>query len=120
MGARVNTAIWMESSQRWRIDVQKDGVRRSFYSSKPGRNGQREANRKTDAWYRVPQIFGGEAADYEPVQLGTDDEPLEQSYFIGDCPQTSQCIDRTGSAGCTGSSLRAVQIVQKDIDMPAG
>lgn len=50
MGARVNTAIWMESSQRWRIDVQKDGVRRSFYSSKPGRNGQREANRKADAW----------------------------------------------------------------------
>ena len=51
MGARVNTAtIWMESSQRWRINVQKDGVRRSFYSSKPGRNGQREANRKADAW----------------------------------------------------------------------
>ena len=36
MGARVNTAIWMESSQRWRIDVQKDGVRRSFYSGGPG------------------------------------------------------------------------------------
>ena len=28
----------------------RDGVRRSFYSSKPGRNGQREANRKADAW----------------------------------------------------------------------
>ena len=50
MGARVNTAIWMESSHRWRVDVQKDGVRRSFYCSKPGRNGQREANRKADAW----------------------------------------------------------------------
>ena len=34
----------------WRIDVQKDGQRRSFYSSKPGRTGQREANAKADAW----------------------------------------------------------------------
>ena len=50
MGARVNTAIWMESSQRCGSMLQKDGVRRSFYSSKPGRNGQREANRKADAW----------------------------------------------------------------------
>ena len=50
MGVRVNTAVWIESSQRWRINVQKNGVRRSFYSSKPGRNGQREANRKADAW----------------------------------------------------------------------
>ena len=50
MGGRVNTAIWVEASHRWRVDVQKDGVRRSFYCSKPGRNGQREANRKADAW----------------------------------------------------------------------
>ena len=50
MGGRINTAVWLESSQRWRVNVQKDGVRRSFYSSKPGRNGQREANRKADAW----------------------------------------------------------------------
>lgn len=47
---RTNTAKWIESRKMWRIDVQKDGVRRSFYSSTPGRNGQREANRKADAW----------------------------------------------------------------------
>ena len=50
MGKRVNTAKWVESQNRWKINVQKDGERKSFYSSIPGRNGQREANRKADAW----------------------------------------------------------------------
>ena len=50
MGKRTNTARWVEKKNHWRIDVQKDGERKSFYSSVPGRNGQREANRKADAW----------------------------------------------------------------------
>ena len=50
MSKRTNTAQWQEKFQRWRIAVQKDGVRKFFYSSTPGRNGQREANRKADAW----------------------------------------------------------------------
>ena len=40
----------MENQKRWQINVQKDGIRRSFTSSKPGRTGQREANAKADAW----------------------------------------------------------------------
>ncbi len=48
MGKRTNTAAW--NGKRWRIDVQKDGTRKSFYSSTPGRTGQREANTKADAW----------------------------------------------------------------------
>ena len=50
MNKRTNTAQWEEKYQRWRIAVQKDGVRKQFYSSTPGRTGQREANRKADAW----------------------------------------------------------------------
>ena len=50
MGKRTNTAQWVESTQRWRVSVQKDGVRKQFYSNKPGRTGQREANAKADAW----------------------------------------------------------------------
>lgn len=50
MSKRTNTAQWQEKFQRWRIAVQKDGVRKFFYSSTPGRTGQREANRKADAW----------------------------------------------------------------------
>ncbi len=50
MGKRTNTAVWLEKYGRWQIKVQKDGQRRTFTSSKPGRTGQREANAKADAW----------------------------------------------------------------------
>lgn len=33
MSKRTNTAQWEEKYQRWRIAVQKDGVRKQFYSS---------------------------------------------------------------------------------------
>ncbi len=47
---RTNTAKWIESRKRWQINVQKDGVRKTFTSAKPGRTGQREANKKADEW----------------------------------------------------------------------
>ena len=50
MSTRTNTASWVESRNRWQIKVQKDGERKMFVSSLPGRNGQREANRKADTW----------------------------------------------------------------------
>ena len=50
MGRRTNTAQWLPNQNRWQIKVQKDGVRRTFTSAKPGRTGQREANAKADAW----------------------------------------------------------------------
>ena len=50
MGKRINSAAWIDSRNRWQIKVQKDGVRKTFISSTPGRNGQREANAKADAW----------------------------------------------------------------------
>lgn len=50
MSKRTNTAVWEEKYSRWRIAVQKDGVRKQFYSSTPGRTGQREANAKADRW----------------------------------------------------------------------
>lgn len=50
MGKRTNTAVWLEKYSRWQIKVQKDGERKTFTSSTPGRTGQREANAKADAW----------------------------------------------------------------------
>lgn len=50
MGKRTNTAVWMEKYNRWQIKVQKDNERKTFYSSKPGRAGLRECNKKADAW----------------------------------------------------------------------
>ena len=68
MGKRTNTAVWEEKYSRWRVAVQKDGVRRQFYSSTPGRIGQREANKKADLWLdegidprgsRVEELYKG-------------------------------------------------------------
>ncbi len=50
MSKRTNTAVWYPDRKRWQINVQMDGKRRTFVSSKPGRTGQREANAKADAW----------------------------------------------------------------------
>lgn len=50
MGKRINTAKWYPKQKRWQIKVQRDGKRLTFYSSTPGRNGQREANAKADKW----------------------------------------------------------------------
>ncbi len=47
---RTNTAVWYDKKSRWQIKVQKDGIRKTFYSSTPGRTGQRECNAKADAW----------------------------------------------------------------------
>lgn len=59
MGKRTNTAKWVESAGRWQINVQKDGIRKTFTSAKPGRTGQREANAKADAWLDEGMENGG-------------------------------------------------------------
>lgn len=50
MAKRTNTAKWITGRERWQINVQKDGERKTFSSAKPGRAGQRECNAKADAW----------------------------------------------------------------------
>ena len=71
---RTNTAVWIESRGRWQINVQKDGIRKTFTSSKPGRTGQREANAKADKWLdegvenaktKVSEIYDKYIADLE-------------------------------------------------------
>jgi integrase len=50
MAIRTNTAKWLEGQKRWQINVQKDGKRRTFTCSTPGRTGQRICNKKADDW----------------------------------------------------------------------
>ena len=52
---RKNEAYWNENQHRWQINVQEDGVRKSFVSSKAlsqptNRKGKLEAERKADRW----------------------------------------------------------------------
>lgn len=50
MPTRTNSAVWLEKQNRWQIKVQKDGERKTFTCSIPGRAGKAEANRKADEW----------------------------------------------------------------------
>ncbi|MEG0693857.1 MAG: tyrosine-type recombinase/integrase, partial [Oscillospiraceae bacterium] len=50
MGERINLAIWMKKYNRWQIKVRKDGVRRTFTCPTPGTKGQKECQKKADAW----------------------------------------------------------------------
>ena len=50
MGKRINTAKWLSKQNRWQIKVQKDGLRKTFTSSTPGRKGMRECHKKADEW----------------------------------------------------------------------
>lgn len=43
-------ARWVASRQRWQINVQADGERRTFTSSRPGPRGKVECEKKADAW----------------------------------------------------------------------
>ena len=89
MGKRVNTAVWMEARGRWQINVQKDGVRKTFTSSKPGRNGQREANAKADEWLdddvdhttlRVSSLW----EKYLEREKSISDENYKQASYVGE------------------------------------
>lgn len=52
---RTAEAIWIESRARWQINVQRDGKRKTFISSTPGRKGKREAEAKADDWLDAGQ-----------------------------------------------------------------
>lgn len=80
---RTNTAKWMESQGRWQINVQKNGVRKSFTSTKPGRTGQREANAKADAWL-----------EENVLQTHTRVSDLLNDYLEGVSLKTSQSNQR--------------------------
>ena len=50
MPTRKGAAHWIEARQRWQISVQKDGERRAFTSTTPGKKGKVEAEKAADAW----------------------------------------------------------------------
>lgn len=52
---RTAEAIWIESRNRWQINVQRDGKRKTFTSSTPGRKGKHEAEAKADDWLEAGQ-----------------------------------------------------------------
>lgn len=53
--ARRAEAIWIESRSRWQINAQRDGKRKTFTSTIPGRKGKHEAEGKADDWLEAGQ-----------------------------------------------------------------
>lgn len=52
---RRSEAIWVDSRQRWQVNVQMDGKRKTFTSTIPGRKGKHEAEAKADDWLDAGQ-----------------------------------------------------------------
>ena len=51
---------WVEAKKHWRLDVHKNGKRKSFYSSLPGSvKGPAECRRKAEAWLASLPLFDG-------------------------------------------------------------
>lgn len=59
---RNSEARWIEARNRWQVNVtNEDGERKTFVSSKPGKKGKFEAERKADEWL--------EAGDFTQLRL---------------------------------------------------
>ena len=52
MAERKNEAAWIESRSRWQINVQDNGVRKTFTSALAGRRGKADAERKAEKWLK--------------------------------------------------------------------
>ena len=48
-------AVWIDSRNRWQINVQRDGKRKTFTSTLPGRKGKHDAEAKADEWLEAGQ-----------------------------------------------------------------
>ena len=89
MAKRINTATWSQKYKRWQINVQKDGIRKSFYSSTKGRRGQIEANNKADEWLenniannnQTVEQLSKEFIEYQALRVGTSRIENIKSHF---------------------------------------
>lgn len=84
---RKNEAVWIASRSRWQINVQADGVRKTFTSSFSGRRGKADAERKADRWLE-------DAAAAETIRVG---KLLDQyEAYLKDAKSTSHANQYCG------------------------
>lgn len=91
MGKRTNTAVWSEKYGYWKINVQKDGIRKSFYCSTPGRTGQREANKKADLWLDENINPTGERLEMVYAAFLEEKKPLYSKTEYTHCESIGRC-----------------------------
>lgn len=131
---RTNTAKWIESVHRWQINVQKEGKRKTFTCSKPGRVGQREANRLADEWLEneladryktVESAYGEFLQSVEQSTSTTNYRPVESRWrtwikpVIGSKKLTSvteqQLQKILNNAYAQGRSKKVIKNIKADI-----
>lgn len=125
---RTNTARWDKKNERWRITVQKDGIRKQFYSSTVGRTGQREANAKADRWLedgieakpkRVEAVYADWLEDLKLTTSTSNWQPIESRWRLYILPeigsrrvdavtdgQLQKIIDKQHAAGRSKKTLQ--------------
>ena len=77
---RKNEAVWNDKQSRWSIKVQRNGIRKSFYSSVSGKKGKIDCEKKADAW--LENALGGENLKVSELYEGFIDDMklLDKSY----------------------------------------
>ena len=89
MPDRKNEARWIESRSRWQINVQAEGVRRTFTDSTPGTKGKVAAEKKADKWLEHQLVGEGTRCEimldrfYDHKKATTSKANYEQlEYYI--------------------------------------
>ena len=126
---RRSEAAWIEARQRWQINVQKDGQRRTFTSSIKGRKGKHDAETKADEWLesgtvdmRFPQAWDA-FLDDQKAHTGASNYAKHECYgrlYI--VPQIGnkrlsvlkptvwqRCIDAAAEAGLSRRSCKNIR-----------
>lgn len=73
---RTNEAKWIESRQRWQINVQDEGERKTFVDSTPGKKGKVACEKKADKW--LDEKLAGENTRVD-VMLDRYEESIKKS-----------------------------------------
>lgn len=108
-------ARWIDSRQRWQLNAQRDGKRRTFTSSTPGRRGKHEAEAKADEWLEAgqPDDIRFDAAwnmylDHLKNTTGT------ANYSDNECIGRIWLVDELGSKRLSRIRLADVQAIITD------
>lgn len=76
-------AYWLEKTKRWQINVQKQGERKTFNSSTPGKKGKHECEEKADKWlvrFETEQRFEDAFAGFMEDKKETTAETTYKQY----------------------------------------
>lgn len=62
----VSRTIWLEKKKIWKINIQKNGIRKSFYSSTPGDKGRKICAQNAASWLSGSSPFA--VSDHTTVE----------------------------------------------------